>query len=215
MKIRWYGHAAFGLTFSSGVRIIIDPYESGGPISHAPITDQADGVLVSHDHGDHSGTASVKGPFTEVRSEGSVDLKGVKVLALPTYHDTSQGRQRGKNLMFIIEADGLKVVHAGDLGHLLDRDALARIGKADVLMLPVGGTYTITAAEAGKVVEAIKPAITLPMHFKTEKVAFPLTPVEDFTKGKDGVRKMDVSEIEVTSGSLPQEPEIILLQFAN
>jgi L-ascorbate metabolism protein UlaG (beta-lactamase superfamily) len=82
-------------------------------------------------------------------------------------------------------------------------------------MLPVGGTYTITATEAGKVVDAIKPSIILPMHYKTEKVALPLTPVEDFTKGKKRVRKVGASEIEVAHGSLPEEPEIVLLQFAN
>lgn len=218
MKIKWYGHAAFGLTCANGVRIIIDPYESGGfggAISHAPITDQADIVLVSHDHGDHNHTSTLKGPFTEVRAEGSYDLKGVKVLGLPVYHDASQGKERGKNIIFVIEADGLKVVHAGDLGHLLDRDALERIGRPDVLMLPVGGTYTITAAEAASVMDAVKPSLTFPMHYKTEKVAFPLTPVEDFTKAKKKVRKVSASEIEVASGSLPEEPEIVLLQFAN
>ena len=218
MRIKFYGHAAFGLTTGSGVRIIIDPYESGGAggaIGHAPITDHADIVLVSHDHGDHNDTSTIKGPFTEVRTGGSYDVKGVKVLALPVYHDASQGKERGNNLIFVIEADGLKVVHVGDLGHLLDEDVLSRIGKTDVLMLPVGGTYTITATEAGKVVDAIKPSIILPMHYKTEKVALPLTPVEDFTKGKKRVRKVGASEIEVTHGSLPEEPEIVLLQFAN
>jgi L-ascorbate metabolism protein UlaG (beta-lactamase superfamily) len=218
MKIKWYGHAAFGLTTGKGVRIVIDPYESGGfggAISHAPITDQADIVLVTHDHGDHNHTSTLKGPFTEVRSEGSYDLKGVKVSAFPVYHDASKGKERGKNIVFVIEAEGLRVVHAGDLGHPLDQDLLDRIGRVDVLMLPVGGTYTITAAEAGKVVDALKPSLTFPMHFKTEKVAFPLTPVEDFTKGKKGVRKVSASEIEVASGSLPEEPEIILLRFAN
>jgi L-ascorbate metabolism protein UlaG (beta-lactamase superfamily) len=218
MRIRWYGHAAFGLTTGNGVRMIIDPYEpggAGGAIGHAPITDHADIVLVSHDHGDHNGTSTIKGPFTEVRTGGSYDVKGVKVLALPAYHDASQGKERGENIMFVIEADGLRVVHTGDLGHLLDREALDRIGRADVLMLPVGGTFTITAAEAGKVVDAIKPSVILPMHYKTEKVALPLTPVEDFTKGKERVRKVDASEIEVAPGSLPDEPEIVLLRYAN
>jgi L-ascorbate metabolism protein UlaG (beta-lactamase superfamily) len=218
MNMKWYGHAAFGLTTGSGVRIIIDPYESGafgGAIGHAPITDSADIVLVSHDHGDHNHTSDIKGPFTEVRAEGSYDLKGVRISALPVYHDASQGKERGKNLIFVIEADGLKVVHAGDLGHLLDEDILSRIGKADVLMLPVGGTYTVNAAEATQVMNAIKPSVTLPMHYKSEKVALPLAPVEDFTKGKKRVRKVSGPEMELTLDSLPEVAEIVLLRFAN
>jgi len=218
MKIKWYGHAAFGLTTKSGVKVIIDPYESGafgGAIGHAPITDSADIVLISHDHGDHNHTSGIKGPFCEVRTEGSYHLKGVRISALPVYHDASQGKERGNNLIFVIEADGLKVVHVGDLGHLLDEDVLSRIGKTDVLMLPVGGTYTVNAAEATQVMNAIKPSVTLPMHYKSEKVALPLAPVEDFTKDKKRVRKVNGSEIEVTPDSLPEEPEIVVLRFAN
>jgi L-ascorbate metabolism protein UlaG (beta-lactamase superfamily) len=218
MNMKWYGHAAFGLTTKSGVKIIIDPYESGafgGAIGHAPITDSADIVLISHDHGDHNHTSGIKGPFTEVRTEGSYHLKGVRISALPVYHDASQGKERGKDLIFVIEADGLKVVHTGDLGHLLDEDILSRIGKADVLMLPVGGTYTVNATEATQVMNAIKPSVTLPMHYKSEKVALPLAPVEDFTKDKKRVRKVNGPEIEVTPDSLPEEPEIVVLRFAN
>ncbi len=218
MKIKWYGHAAFGLTTESGVKIIIDPYESGalgGAIGYAPITDHADIVLVSHDHGDHNYTGAIKGPFTEVRREGSYGLKGLRISALPVFHDASQGKERGENLIFVIEADGLKVVHAGDLGHLLSQDDVSRIGRTDVFMLPVGGTYTVTATEATQVMNAIKPSVTLPMHYKSEKMGLPLGPVEDFTKGKKRVRSVDGSEIEVTADRLPEEPEIVLLRFAN
>ena len=218
MKIKWYGHAAFGLTTKSGVKVIIDPYESGafgGTIAYAPITDHADIVLLSHDHGDHNHTSDIKGPFAEVRAEGSCDLKGVRISALPVFHDASQGKERGKNLIFVIEVDGLRVVHAGDLGHLLDQNILSRIGRTDVLMLPVGGTYTVNATEATQVMNAIKPSVTLPMHYKSEKTGLPLAPVEDFTKGKKRVRKVDGSEIEVTLDTLPKEPEIVVLRFAN
>jgi L-ascorbate metabolism protein UlaG (beta-lactamase superfamily) len=218
MRIKWYGHAAFGLTTERGLRIIIDPYESGafgGAIGYAPITDHADLVLVSHDHGDHNYTKSIGGPFTEVRTEGAYDMKDCKINALSVFHDASHGTERGKNLIFIIEADGLKAVHTGDLGHLLDQDSLRRIGRADVLMLPVGGTYTVDAREATQVMDAIKPFLTLPMHYKTEKIALPLAAVEGFTMGKQRVRKVSGPEIDVTPDGLPREPEIVLLQFAN
>lgn len=218
MKVKWYGHAAFGLTTEDGVKIIIDPYESGGfggAIGYAPITDHADIVLVSHDHGDHNYTGTIEGPFDKVDEEGSYVLRGVKISAMPTYHDASEGKERGKNLVFVIETGGLKVVHAGDLGHLLDQDALNRIGRTDILMLPVGGGFTIDPTTATEVMNAIKPSVTLPMHYKSEKIAVPLAPVEDFTEGKKRVRIVRGPEMEFTVKSLPEEPEIILLQFAN
>ena len=108
----------------------------------------------------------------------------------------------------------MSVVHLGDLGHPSTRMQSARIGKTDVLMLPVGGYFTIDAEAATQVMNALGPAITIPMHFKTEKVDFPIAGVEEFTKGKERVRTIDGSEIEVTRESLPKEPEIVLLRHA-
>ncbi len=218
MRIKWFGHAAFLLSTNDDVNIIIDPYQSGafqGAVGYAPITDRADIVLVSHNHDDHNDTSTVEGPFTKVDAEGFYDLRGVRISAIPVYHDASRGKERGENLVFVIEAEGMKIVHAGDLGHLLDQDAVKRIRSADVLMLPVGGTFTVDAGEATEVMNTVKPRITLPMHYKTPKMGLPLGPVEEFTQGKNNVRKADSSEIDVTLRSLPREPEIILLQFAN
>jgi L-ascorbate metabolism protein UlaG (beta-lactamase superfamily) len=218
MLIRWYGHAAFRITTAPGVTIIIDPYESGGfggAISYAPITDAADIVLISHDHADHNCTATIEGAARVVRKKGVYDIQGVRIKAIPTFHDPSQGSERGRNLIFVIEADGLKVVHLGDLGHLLDQDVIAQIGKTDVLMLPVGGFFTIDADAATQVMNGIRPSIAIPMHFKTEKVEFPITGADEFTRGKERVRRIDGHEIEVAKESLPGEPEIIVLRYAN
>lgn len=218
MLIRWYGHAAFRITTALGVTIIIDPYESGGfggAISYRPITDAADIVLISHDHADHNCTATIEGVASVVRKEGVYDIRGVRIRAIPTFHDPSQGSERGRNLIFVIEADGLKVVHLGDLGHLLGRDVIAQIGKTDVLMLPVGGFFTIDAEAATQVMNDIRPSIAIPMHFKTEKVEFPIAGTDEFTRNKERVRTVDGHEIEVAKESLPGEPEIILLRYVN
>ncbi len=217
MKIKWYGHAAFRITTSDGTGIIIDPYESGGfggAITYGPITDRANIVLVTHGHADHNYTASIEGPYSEVHDEGVYEIRGVKIRAVSAFHDESKGRERGKTLLLVIEADGLSVVHLGDLGHPLSDDLVKRIGRTDVLMMPVGGYFTIDAVAATKVMDALKPAITIPMHYKTDKVDFPITGVDLFVKGKKGVKKVDGFEIEVTKEGLPKEPEIVILRHA-
>jgi L-ascorbate metabolism protein UlaG (beta-lactamase superfamily) len=215
MKIKWYGHAAFRVTTASGTSIIIDPYEPGAiGLSYGPITDQADIVLTSHGHADHNFTGTIKGTYTKVDKKGAYDLKGVKIRAIPTFHDPSKGSQRGANLVFVIEADNLTVVHLGDLGHTLDATVAKEIGTTDVLMVPVGSVYTIDAGEATQVMNAIRPAITLPMHYNTTK-SFPLDSVDMFTKGKAHVKKVGASEIDVAKATLPKEPEVVILEHAN
>ncbi len=219
MKIKWYGHSAFRLTSADGVAVIIDPYRVeafGDEFTHAAIDDPADLVLISHGHDDHSGTSHIKGSYSEMKKEGTLDVKGVRVTAIPTFHDTSEGQERGRNLVFVINFPGedLVVAHLGDLGHLLDRDAIERIGKVDVLMIPVGGFFTIDAKAATAIVEKIGPSITIPMHFKTEKVRFPITGVDEFIEGKKNVRRMDKSEVDVVKAELPEEPEIMVLRYA-
>jgi len=217
MKIKWYGHAAFKITTNKGVRIIIDPYESGafgGALAYGKITDEADIVLTSHDHEDHNYTKDIKGKFTQIKKAGSHNVKDIKIKAIPTHHDPSKGKERGDNLVFVIEADGLTLAHMGDLGHMLEKGTVGEIGKVDVLLLPVGGTYTVDAGEATRVVHDIKPAIIIPMHFKTEKCDFPIAKVEEFTAGKAGVKAVKTSEIEVNKAGLSAEPEIIVMEYA-
>lgn len=216
MNVKWYGHAAFKLTTAKGVRIILDPYEPGfgGALTYGAITDEADLVLTSHDHGDHSYVREIKGKFTRIEKEGSYDEAGIKIQAIPCFHDPSKGKDRGKNLIFVIEADGLKVVHVGDLGHVLDPGTLQKIGPVDLLLLPVGGFYTIDAKEATEVMHAIKPRLTIPMHYRTEKCGFPITSVDDFTKGKKGVKITNASELEIAKETLPEDAEIVVLKHA-
>ncbi len=125
-----------------------------------------------------------------------------------------KGKERGKNLIFVIEADGLRLAHMGDPGHILTKDIAEKLGSIDVILLPVGGFYTIDADEAGKVMREINPKITIPMHFKTPKCDFPIAGVEAFTSEKKSVKMVNAYEIEVTKESLPKEPEIVVMQYA-
>ncbi len=217
MKIKWYGHAAFKITTDDGVRVIIDPYESGafgGALSYGKITDEADIVLTSHDHEDHNYVKDIKGSFRHFNKEGRYREKGLTIEAIPCFHDPSEGKERGNNLIFVIEADGLRVVHTGDLGHALTQDIRKKIGRTDVLLLPVGGFYTVDADEASTVMADLNPSVTVPMHFRTPKCDFPMAEVESFTAGKKGVKSVDGAEFEITIGSLPRDPEIVVLKYA-
>jgi len=217
MKIKWYGHASFKITTEKGVRIILDPYQSGafgGAMGYGKITDEADIVLTSHDHEDHNYTKDIQGRFRHINKAGAYEEKGVKIRVIPSYHDTSGGKERGQNLIFIVEADGLAVGHMGDLGHVLEKDALKQIGKVDVLLLPVGGFFTIDAKEATKVMNDLSPLVTIPMHYKTEKCDLPIAGVEEFTGDKKTVKAAGSTEVEITKANLPKSQEIVLLQYA-
>jgi L-ascorbate metabolism protein UlaG (beta-lactamase superfamily) len=217
MRIKWYGHAAFLLSTDRGTRVIIDPYQSGafgGALTYGKITDRADLVLTSHDHEDHCYIKDIPGPFKHISSEGAYNERDVRVRALPSFHDPSQGRERGKNLMFLIHADGLTLAHLGDLGHTLDGEAVRNLGAVDVLVLPVGGFFTVGAGDATTVMEAVRASITIPMHYKTEKCAFSISGVAEFTAGKNRVKRIDGSEVSISKESLPPEPEIYVMDYA-
>ena len=217
MKIKWYGHSAFMVTSDQGVKIITDPYESGaygGQLSYGKIKDQADIVLTSHDHADHNDAKSLPGSPEIVKGSGSKTVKGISIKGISTYHDPSKGSERGANTIFTFTVDGIKICHLGDLGHILSEKELAEIGSVDILFIPVGGYFTIDAKEATRAAEQIKPKVLIPMHFKTEKCGFPITPVEDFLKGKSNAKRPKASEVAFEKKTLPQQMEILVLDHA-
>jgi L-ascorbate metabolism protein UlaG (beta-lactamase superfamily) len=217
MKIKWYGHAAFLITSNDGTKIITDPYEPGafgGQLSYGKIKDQADIVLTSHDHADHNYTQDLPGTPQVVKGSGSKTLKGVSMKGISTYHDPSKGSERGANTIFTITINNIQVCHLGDLGHLLSAKELAEVGPVDILLIPVGGFFTIDPKEATSVAEQIKPRILIPMHFKTGKCGFSIAPVEDFLKGKANVKRPKASEATFDKATLPQQMEIMVLEHA-
>jgi L-ascorbate metabolism protein UlaG (beta-lactamase superfamily) len=129
-----------------------------------------------------------------------------------TYHDDSQGSARGKNAIFVIEANDLHIVHLGDLGHVLTSEQAAAIGPVDVLLIPVGGVYTIDAAHATQVVELLKPRLVVPMHYKTPKVRFDLQPVDAFLSGK-AVERVAGNQVTLSPQTLPQTTTVLVLGY--
>jgi L-ascorbate metabolism protein UlaG (beta-lactamase superfamily) len=212
MKIKWLGHACFLITADNGTKIITDPYEPNPGMKYGQIKETADVVTVSHEHGDHNNTAAVRGNPAVVRDTASV--KGITFKAVATAHDASGGGERGKNTIFCFQVDGVRVVHLGDLGHLLTDSQVVDIGKVHVLLVPVGGHFTIDARAAQEVCEQVRTRVIIPMHYKNDKCTFPIGGVDEFIKGKTNVTQINGSEVAFTVPELPTSPQIMVLKSA-
>ena len=199
-----------------GTRILTDPYEPDcydGALKYRPIRDEADIVLVSHGHPDHSGAPYVPGEPALIdrpglSSIGSVDISGIQV-----WHDTSGGAERGENIIFRIAADGLAVCHLGDVGHGLDSGTARKLCPVDVLLVPVGGYFTADEKAVDDIIGDLDPALVIPMHYKTAGCDFPIAPVEDFLKGREDVARPGSSEFSLKAGDVPGG--ILVLEPAN
>jgi L-ascorbate metabolism protein UlaG (beta-lactamase superfamily) len=221
VTFKWYGQACFLIETSQGTRIITDPVEMGA--YRVPKDVQPDIVTVSHEHSDHNKVNAVSGTPKVLRglTSGGKDfasieekIKDVKVFTVPSYHDANQGRQRGKNAIFVFEFDGIKVVHLGDLGHVLSDDQVQQIGPVDVVMIPVGGTYTIFGKEADEVISQLKPKmIIFPMHFKTDAANFLPYTGDDYAKGKENVKKIDGNTYKLDLDNPPAHLIYVILNY--
>ena len=180
MIISCIGHASFLIELDCGLRIVTDPYDDtcGYPV----LRTRADVALVSHGHHDHSAVDTLTGVTQTVDTAGAHTLApGITVTAVPSFHDDQDGRLRGRNLMFLLEAEGLRVGHLGDLGHLPTPEQLAALAPLDVVMLPVGSHFTIDAEQACKTAGLLRAWVILPMHYRTRANAdWPIAPVEEF-----------------------------------
>jgi len=214
MIIKWLGHSCFLITSKGGLRIITDPYVVGGGINYSPINEAADIVLMSHNHTDHNNVSAVRGGPKAIKGNGIKSAKGIQFRGIATYHDPSQGRQRGPNTVFCFSLDSMNLCHLGDLGHVLSQEQVEQVGAVDILFIPVGGFYTIDAAKASQVCEQLKPKVVIPMHFKTSKCDYPIATVEDFLRGKRNVRKIDSSKAEFKIEELPASTDIVVLEPA-
>ena len=214
MKIKWLGHASFLITSDAGIKIITDPYVAGGGLRYGEIEEPADIVTVSHGHGDHNNVTAVRGNPAVVKEVAPIEIKGIKFNGIPTYHDSAGGKERGNNIIFCFEVDGMRVCHLGDLGHQLGDKEVAELGKVDILLIPVGGFFTIDASVATGVCSKLTPRVIIPMHYKNDRCVFPIAGVDEFLQGKAGVSRLDASEVEFKPGELPATAQIIVLKPA-
>ena len=202
------------ITSDAGIKIITDPYTPGGDIKYGEIRESADIVTMSHEHFDHNNAAAIGGNPKVIKEAVTTESSGIEFKGTPTYHDNIKGSQRGKNTIFCFEVDGIRICHLGDLGHQLDDKQVTTLGEVDILLIPVGGFYTIDAKVATQVCNQIKPRVIIPMHYRTDKCSFPITGVDEFIRGKENVKRLDTSEIELKAGGLPTTTQIIVLKSA-
>lgn len=215
MRITYLGHAAFLLENAAGTRVLTDPYDTSAfadKLLYGPITEKVDLVTVSHSHGDHSGTQALPGTPHVVSTPAPQVAKDVRIKGVVTAHDEIHGATRGKNIIFITETDGLKTAHCGDLGHVLTEAQRAEVGPVDILLVPVGGYYTIDAAAARTVAGQLEAKVIVPMHYRTAKCLFPIAAVDAFLSGWKNVVREGKSDAEVTKEALPGTPTVYVLE---
>jgi L-ascorbate metabolism protein UlaG (beta-lactamase superfamily) len=219
MRITWYGHAAFGIE-ADGVRIILDPYRSPDAGGYEPVGDEADVVVVSHENDKyHSHLGQIAGAFEVVRGPeippGGIEARGIRFEAIPCF-ETPEKLPGDEVTILHFRAEGLHVVHLGDLGHALTEAEVAPILGAEIALVPAGGPPTIDFPLIGPLLDAIGPRVVIPMHFKTPKINLDIQPVERFLEALPGwpVERTGTSTYEVGPESLPDGRRIVRLEFA-
>lgn len=215
MDIYWGGQALFKLK-GKNAQVVIDPFDPQFTGLKLPKDLAADIVLSTHDHGDHNNVRAVAGPAGAkpmvFKEPGEYEVAGVVVSGISSFHDDSQGSQRGKNTIFHLMLDFLNIVHLGDLGQSkLTEEQVAQIGEADILLIPVGSVYTIDSKKASDIVSQLEPKIIIPMHYKIEGLKFELEGVEGFLKEMGAENVMPQPKLSISKEKLPEEPMVVVL----
>jgi len=219
MEIKYLGHSAF-LIKTKTAKIVTDPYDSEMVGLKFPKT-EADIITVSHHHKDHNQFKNVSGiaganPL-KIDMPGEFEKLGVRIFGFQSFHDKTKGSERGENIMFKFEAEGISILHCGDLGIIPEESFLETIGEVDILLVPVGGFYTIDSDEAVSLVKKIEPSIVVPMHYKTEKSTkhseSKLTAVSEFTKKFGLDNAIPLPKLIYKKEEIEQEMKVIVLEI--
>lgn len=220
MEIKYLGHSSF-LIKSKEVRLVTDPYDLSIGLKFPKV--EADVVTISHSHSDHNRVnlvgKPVEGEQLVVDMPGEFEKLGARIFGYKSYHDKKQGAERGETVMYKIEVEGMSVLHCGDLGYVPDDAFLDSIGDVDVLLVPVGGFYTIDADEAAQLIKKIEPAIAIPMHYNhqklNQKTFGQVAPLSEFLK-KFGLESLPpVPKLVVRKEELEQEMKIVVMEISS
>ncbi len=217
MDIRYLGHSCF-LIKSKKTKIITDPFDPKMVGINLPRL-EADIITISHQHDDHNHLERIKNQPLVIDLPGEYEKNEVFITGYPSFHDDNQGKERGENIIFKIEVEGVNILHCGDLGHELSDDLVEQISDIDILLIPTGGYYTIGPEQAVRIVNAIEPKIVVPMHFNHERlnpqVFGKLAPVKNFIE-KLGLTDEDITKKDkLTEKDIPDfsEKQVVILSF--
>ena len=215
MNITWKGQSCFQITSSQGkdghVNIVIDPFDEETGLRVPKL--EADLLLVTHQHKDHNNVKAVSGDPFLVEGPGEYEVKEVSIQGIQSFHDSSQGKERGSNTIYVMETEDIRICHLGDLGQKeLTPEQVEQIGDIDILMIPVGGNFTIESKEAVKIMSQIEPSIIIPMHYAIPKLKMKLNGLDKFLKTM-GVKKLDtLPKLSIKKKDIsPEEAKIVVL----
>jgi L-ascorbate metabolism protein UlaG (beta-lactamase superfamily) len=197
MRLTYYGHSSFLVETGDGTRVILDPYRSGcydGALRYAAIDEPADVVIATHEHDDHGATDTIPGEPLVLVHPTSATVGMLRITGVQVAHDETGGSERGRNTIVVLDDGDIRLAHLGDLGHVLDEASVEAIGRVDVLIVPVGGV--------------------IPIHYKTDKVDFPIAPVDGFLATQSDVQRSAESTLEVTGDTLSKARSTVMLTHA-
>lgn len=210
MKLQYYGHSCFSLRLEDGTTLVLDPFDK--TIPYPVCTAQCDAALITHDHFDHNNVKSLRGDFRVLREVGSYEVGSAKITAIPSFHDDVGGAKRGSNLIFRIDAEGISIAHCGDLGHMPNNEQLAALRGLDLLLIPVGGYYTIDTPQAEEVISLIAPRCAVAMHYKVLKTdPNRISTAQRFIEDTGAVRMPNI--IELNSETVKALPSAIVMDY--
>lgn len=202
LTITWYGQSCFKIDAREAT-LAIDPFSK--ELGLVPPRFQADGVLVTHGHPNHANAGAIAGEPRIIAGPGEYELKGIAIRGIPTFHDSSRGKERGLNTAFRIEAEGIAIAHLGDFGESsMGEETIDALGGIDILLIPVGGTHTIDAETAAKIAHRIEPAIVIPMHYRLPGLKEKLAPVEEFLKAYGAAKPEELEKLTVKKKDLAE-----------
>lgn len=212
MKIKWLGHSAFLLTESTGITVITDPFDPQF-VGYGFSAPAADIVTVSHGHDDHNYLAGVKNKKQVYDSLGKFEYEGrVHITGIQSFHDDAEGKKRGDNIIYKFGMDGVNICHMGDIGEPCSPELVERLLPVDVLMIPVGGNYTVDAEQAKEYVDRLMPQIVIPMHYKIKHCELDIDKADPFVGMFDHeFVEEDVAELELDRVDFDENSETRLV----
>ncbi len=216
MEIFWRGHSCFSILIKQNkeenIKIVIDPFDEsiGLPLRE----EEADILLISHNHPDHNNTKIIKDEPFKIEGPGEYEIKGIYIEGIEAFHDNKKGKERGKVTIFTIEGEQIRLCHLSDIGQKeLTDQQLEKIGEVDILMVPVGGIYTISPKEAVDIISQIEPKIVIPMHYFLPKMKIKLEKVDKFLKEMRIEEPERLKSLKIKQKDLPSETKVVLLKL--